>query len=323
MPCLSPLAGFRPPVGSADRRLFIASGKELYRKNNTVLTKGVPISIPCRQCIACRVERSRQWAIRCMHEASLYDDNCFITLTYSDENLPAAGSLVPNDFRDFMYRLRSRIAYICETKKLPRHNIRFYACGEYGDQFARPHYHALIFNFDFYDKTKWRTTDHGHVLYRSKLLEELWPLGTSEVGAVTFDSAAYVARYCVKKVNGDRAAEHYHVVDAEGRSHMRVPEFGRMSLKPGIGDPWLKKFGKEVYDFDFVLVNGVKVKPPKFYDRKYQFSHEAEFEVVRVDRLSLSWKNSRAIRRENSEERLSVKSEIAEARLSTLKRRLS
>jgi len=252
--------------------------------------------------------------MRCSHEASLYDDNCFITLTYSDNCLPAGGTLVPRDFQLFMHRLRK---FAVKTRG---RSLRFYACGEYGEQFDRPHYHALLLDFDFKDKTFWRKSPSGHSLYRSVELEALWPFGTCEVGAVSFESAAYVARYTVKKVTGDRAGEHYHRYDSDGRSFSVHPEFGRMSRRPGIGAPWLDRYSTDVYDFDYVIVRGVKVKPPKFYDNKFAYASPSEFEAVALARMKgLTYAPGRG---ESSPERLAVKEEIASSRLMNLSRSL-
>ena len=135
----------------------------------------VGIKVPCGQCIGCRLERSRQWAIRCVHEASLHDANSFITLTYRPDELPPDGSLQKSHFQKFMKRLRKRI--------LPK-LIRFFHCGEYGDKGARPHYHACVFGYDFPDKKLYTVRD-GVRLYVSEELQEVWPLGFSTVGDVS------------------------------------------------------------------------------------------------------------------------------------------
>lgn len=168
--------------------------------------KGVQdsLELPCGQCIGCRLERSRQWAMRCMHEASLYDQNSFITLTYDDSNIPNGGSLNYDDFQRFMKRLR----------KYAGVRLRFYMGGEYGEQLSRPHYHACIFGYDFPDKIYYKKTSSGERIHTSKILQKLWPYGLSSVGNVTFESAAYIARYCVQKVTGQAADAHYtHITD--------------------------------------------------------------------------------------------------------------
>ena len=202
MPCFSPLKGFRAVGGGI-----------VFARSSSM---GLPMSVPCGRCIGCRLEHSRQWAVRCMHEASLYEDNCFITLTYANEYLPPGGSLRKRDFQLFMKRLRKRFSDGV---------IRFYHCGEYGENTFRPHYHALLFNFDFVDKTLWSLRGE-HKVYRSAVLEDLWPSGQSEIGSVSFESAAYVARYITKKVTGARAEGHYRAVDElTGEIFDRLPEY--------------------------------------------------------------------------------------------------
>lgn len=222
--------------------------------------------LPCGKCIGCRLERSRQWAMRCVHEASLYEDNCFITLTFNDEFLDPSGSLVKRDFQLFMKRLRKRFS--------PR-IIRFFHCGEYGEQLSRPHHHALLFNFDFPDKKFW--TARGHVrLYTSEILSELWPYGFSTIGDANFESAAYVARYVTKKVNGEMAKNHYG---------SRIPEYLTMSRRPGIGHGWFEKFKDDIYPSDFfVLRNNVKCKPPKYYDNLYDLTNPDEMAMIKDER---------------------------------------
>lgn len=204
--------------------------------------------LACGQCIGCRLERSRQWAVRCMHESQLHDFNVFVTLTYSDEHLPEHCSLHYPDFQFFMRKLR-----------LTGRRVRFFMGGEYGEETGRPHYHAILFGCHFPDMFYWRKSETGFSVYRSAELESLWTLGNSEIGTVTFESAAYCAKYCVKKMTGALAAGY----------GLRVPEFGRMSLKPGIGSVWFDRFGKsDVLADGKVVVNGVKCGAPKYYRNK-------------------------------------------------------
>lgn len=197
-------------------------------------------------------------AVRCMHEAQLHDANCFLTLTYSQEHLPAGGTLVPEDWRLFMKRLR-------HFAGVP---LRFFMCGEYGERFRRPHYHALVFGFDFADKTLWRSTSAGFRLYRSRSLERLWHLGHSSVGSVTFDSAGYVARYVTKKITHPDSSGYQSINLETGEVLEQVPEFCRMSLKPGIGARWFEKFRGDLYPRGKCVVNGVETSVPEFYRRR-------------------------------------------------------
>lgn len=245
--------------------------------------------------------------MRCMHEASLYEDNCFITLTYSDDHLPYGGSLRLEDFQCFMKRLRKKFA--------PR-LIRFFHCGEYGEKLGRPHYHALLFNFDFADKELW-SIRQGNRVYRSRILEELWPFGQSEIGSVTFQSAAYVARYITKKVTGRDAAAFYESIDpATGEVIDRRPEYVTMSRRPGIGKGWYEKFKGDVFPDDFCLVNGKKVRPPKFYERQLELQDPELFEVLKMGRVE----SAKEHRENNSVERLAVREDIQYRKMDRLKR---
>lgn len=272
------------------------------RKNGKDLR---PLEIPCGQCIGCRLERSRQWAMRCMHEASLSDLNSFITLTYDDDHLPMRGQLVYEDYQRFMKRLR----------KAARTKVRFFMCGEYGEETQRPHYHAILFGWDFPDKEPWRKLDSGCKVYTSKMLERLWPFGHSSIGTVTFESAAYVARYCVKKVTGKGAYQAYQRVDEYGEYQLQ-PEFAHMSLKPGIGAPWLEKFKADVYPHDYVVVNGKETKPPKYYDKLLSVSDAELMEWIKFSRGVEAEKKLD----DNSLERLAVKETVAAARLNQFRR---
>jgi hypothetical protein len=218
-----------------------------------------------------------------MLEASCYDENCFLTLTYDDDHLPDDRSLHVEHFQLFMKRLRKKFGS----------GIRFFHCGEYGDQFSRPHYHALIFNFDFPDKKPHSKNHDGTVLYTSDLLSDLWPFGYVLIGAVTFESAAYVARYVTKKITGKAAQAvdddgllPYEQLDPfTGEVLSLRPEYVTMSRRPGIGKPWLDKWQSDVYPNDYVVVNGKPTKPPKFFDSQYEVAYPSDFARIKGARL--------------------------------------
>lgn len=290
MPCYHPLTAYRSKLGRDSR-----TGKWPIVFNVTHGYADLQITVPCGQCIGCRLEKSRQWAIRCVHEASLYVDNCFLTLTYMPQSLPrvvntATGeilnSLNGRDYQLFMKRLRKRYG----------EGIRFFQCGEYGENFDRPHHHAILFNFDFKDKYLW-SVRNGSRLYRSPSLEELWPHGFSSIGHVTFESAAYVARYITKKISGNLATHHYDV---------RKPEFITMSRRPGIGQGWFKKFSKEVYPSDQCYIRpGLISRPPRYYDNKFDLLDPECFANIKLKRRRAAMKLS-----DSAPERLAVKERI-------------
>lgn len=299
MACFHPLKGYRS-------RNVNANGKRPIVFNSGAGFSDLPVSLPCGQCVGCRLERSRQWAVRCAHEASLYADNCFITLTYNDQHLPADRSLDVRHFQLFMKRLRKRFGS----------GIRFFHCGEYGERYGRPHYHACIFGFDFSDKVLWKVSN-GNRLYTSATLSELWPYGFSSIGDVTFQSAAYVARYILKKINGESAVEHYRYIDSQtGEIFQRRPEYTTMSRRPGIGQGWLQKYHSDVYTFDYVVINGKKVKPPRYYDNQFEIMDPdlmAKFKAARV-------LNSKKHIDNNTPDRLQVRETVQLARLERLPR---
>lgn len=298
MACFSPLAAFQTADGSV---VF----SELRRYDIVA-----SITLPCGQCRGCRLERSRQWATRCLHEASLHRDNAFITLTFDDAHLPAGASLDYRPYQLFVKRLRQHFA--------PR-PVRFYMCGEYGSDFNRPHYHACLFGVDFQDKTFWKKTEPGAILYRSATLEKLWPFGFSSVGEVTFESAAYVARYILKKINGDLADEHYKFIDPEtGEITHRRPEFTKMSLKPGIGAGWFEKWHGDVYPHDYVITRGAKSRPPKYYDSLLKKSSPETLEAVKFERVL----EGRAHLEDNTPERLAVREKVLAAKQNLFPRKL-
>lgn len=262
--------------------------------------------VPCGQCLGCRLERSRQWAVRCMHEASLYERNCFVTLTYNQDHLPLSGSLDLSHFQLFMKRLRKKFGA----------GIRFYHCGEYGENLGRPHYHALLFNHDFEDK-KYFSERNGHKVYTSGLLSDLWNMGHSVIGDVTFDSAAYVARYCMKKVTGEKKEVWYGPLK---------PEYTTMSRRPGIGTGWYRKFRSDVYPHDRIFVNGGETRPPRFYDGLLEKEDPTLLSMIKSERSKnekfVVIDNHGLLVSDSSERRLLVKEKVKRAEISGLVRPL-
>nr|QJB20918.1 MAG: replication initiator protein [Microvirus sp.] len=297
-----------------------------------------PLTVPCGQCVGCRLRRSGEWAVRGTHEASLYLDNCFVTLTYDDKRLPARESwqLPANvglhypDFQGFMYRLRERFGS----------GIRFIVAGEYGDKLGRPHFHAILFNFNFPDRRRWYRAKCGAWVHRSAILEELWPWGNSDIGTVTPQSIAYVSRYVMKKVTGSLAFDHYGTEFHDsftGELLRRQAEFARYSLKPGIGYDWFMKYHASVYPHDYIIFNGKKVRPPRYYDKLYErmtgYSIKREFAhgEFDIEVFSDAFEELKQLRRETAEKflddctpaRLNAREQVALARASRLPRKLT
>lgn len=294
MACYHPLTAYRTRGGDVT-----------FRAGQGV---GLSFSLPCGRCIGCRLERSRQWAMRCMYESQLHQDNCFITLTYSDEFLPCDGGLRKSDFQKFIKRLR---------RKFPVGSVRFFHCGEYGDRLSRPHYHAILFGVDFFDKEVFR--QGSNPVFTSASLCSLWPYGFSTLGAVTFESCAYVARYVMKKVTGDMARAHYERVCIETGEIISIqPEYITMSLKPAIGRRWYERFSGDVYPSDFLIVNGMRVRPPKYFDKLFGISDSVHLERIKLKRVRFASR----FKADATPERLAVREQVTNARLLLLKRHL-
>jgi hypothetical protein len=252
-----------------------------------------------------------------MHESKMHEENSFLTLTYAPENLPENNSLKHEDVQAFLKKLR-HYCWRVHGKK-----VRYYMCGEYGEQFDRPHYHIVLFGFKFDDEKYFFTSPSGSRVYTSEKLTKIWGLGHTTTGNVTFESAAYVARYVMKKITGDQAKAHYGGETTDQNTGeiklKKKPEYNKMSLKPGIGQTWLDQYKNDVYPSDQVIIRNRPTKPPRFYDKKYSLEHPLEFEQIQHHREIAA----RANHQDNTLERLAVKEKVTEAKLKLLKRKLA
>lgn len=195
--------------------------------------------------------------------------------------------------------------------------FRYYMCGEYGEKYRRPHYHICIFGYEFADRTYWRKSPSGEKLYRSKTLEKLWPLGHSTIGDVTFESAAYVARYVMKKVNGEKQKKHYEVIDKDtGEIKEIIPEYNDMSRRPGLGTNWIKKYTADVYPQGRVIVRGKPSNAPRFYDKYIRKEDYYTYDELKLQREH----DARQQYLEQTHERLRVREQVTLARIKSLKR---
>ena len=176
------------------------------------------VPLPCGSCIQCRLNKAKEWAVRCVLESLCHNDNWFLTLTYDDEHLPKDGKLHREDIQKFLKRLRKRCG-----------SFRYFGCGEYGRS-KRPHFHLILFglklsvHFNPFKKTK------------SKDIDAVWPFGLYDIGEVSYASCNYVAQYSCKKV-----------FDAS-----KDGEFLMASTNPGIGADWCKEHIRKIFDYDAV-----------------------------------------------------------------------
>lgn len=319
MPCFSPIKGYWSQAKTDKRKRTVVFSKADGYSDRIV-------QIPCGRCLGCRLEYSRQWAMRCVHEAKHWNENCYLTLTYNDENLPLDWSVSKREWQTF-------------AKKLRKHTgpgTRFFMCAEYGD-LGRPHYHALIFNYRFSDIKQFKVNQNGDPLYQSPTLDKIWKKGYATIGEVTFESAAYVARYNLKKQYNKKVddlvvpledyfeADHPYLFETpEGRRVYRTPEFTLSSGASGkslggIGAPFFYANYKDIYPSDFMIINGRKVKPPRYYDKLYEKMDPEGFRSVQ-GRRKISQKNSDPD--DNYGRRRDVKLRVLDDRISRLKRNL-
>lgn len=255
------------------------------------------------------MQRMAHNAARITHEAQEWKENCFITLTYGTGNLPANASLEHRDYQLFMKRLRKR-----EDK-----TIRFYMCGEYGELNGRPHYHACLFNMDFYDRKEAGKSGAGEQIYTSSYLEELWGHGRVSVQNLTPQTAKYTAGYILKKTLGDDSETAYNIVTEDGEILHREPPYSKSSNKPGIGYNWLVRHGKtDAFAHQEIIVKGEKLPLPPYY-KKLQKRWGLVTERTEQIRMSRASKQDP---REQWPDRQKVREEVHLAKIRNLKREL-
>jgi hypothetical protein len=257
--------------------------------------------------MGCKLEHARQWKVRLVHESKLYLANSFITLTYDEQHVPQNFGLDLRHWQLFNKKLRKSLD----------HKIRFYACGEYGDENGRPHYHAILFNHDFSDKKRTGYNDRGDPIFESDTLTALWGKGRATTQDVTPASCGYVARYCTKKLktSDDFGQDRYYRLSpVDGCMHKVKPEFAVMSRRPGIGLHFFLKHRSDFFPSGTCVVDGVEQALPLYY--KQQLT-EAERHTLQLKAL-----NHVKPRQERSVQRRRDRAEIRDARIRNLKRKL-
>lgn len=279
--------------------------------------KDAPIQyVSCGRCMACRLNHARNWSTRIVHEASLHEDNCFITLTYDDDHLPDPPSVYRREMQLWIKRLRKELAPL---------RIRYFVCGEYGTKLKRPHYHAIIFGTAFRkDRYLWSQV-RGRVYYRSPLLEKTWPYGISTISDVTKQSAQYVAAYSVKKANfySENDGDPYTRLNATTGEFYRVnEEFLQMSNRPGIGFRWIDKYSSDAFPSNFLIVEGMRTPIPTAYRRRLMATAD-DPTLLNVEAADYErYLHAKKLAPDDTEARRQVKDELLRLRTQTLKRDL-
>lgn len=310
MPCTSPVECY-PPAPSAAKASKIAPGEATQSNRAHVYSASRSYNgargylRPCGQCKSCRLSKVRDMSIRITHEAAMHEANCFGTLTYSAEHLPADLSVSKDELQRFLKRLRWNLS-------LKGVQIRFFSCGEYGDQFSRPHYHFILFGYDFSEDRKlFGASPAGATMFTSAELSAAWPYGLATLSDFSHKAAQYVAGYAMKKVHGKLALDKYLRFDGEtGETWQVEPEFVLMSRMPGLGRSWFERFGGDCFPSDFVTINGRKRPVPGYYLKLYEVTHPNEARAIRAKR------SAQLLERigEQGERRLMTKHEAADLR---------
>lgn len=287
-----------------------------------------------------------------MHEAKQHRFNTWVTLTYDDEHLPGrywtglteyktrkriyGGTLHKEHIQKFFRAIRKALSSKAARERFdvlfeykvhavmglrPIPQLRYYYAGEYGENWGRPHYHACIFGLEFNDRKHIDTTDQGHNLYTSKTLEKWWPYGRHMISDLTWETAAYTARYIMKKVTGDQAPYYYTVTCEETGEELTLqPEFNDMSRRPGLGKQWYEKYATDVYkqDTSHVRVRGNKTKPPRYYDKLYKKEKPEHYEHIRQQRRKETIKQQHKY----TKARLLAEEKITEAKIRSLRQKI-
>ena len=285
------------------------NGKPKYEFVKTIYTPTFvkTIEIPCGKCIGCEMDKTKEWATRCVLESKLYPKQLcwFITLTYNDEYIPTTNvvdylrgtltrrmTLHKKDLQDFLKRLRRAWEY-----KYNWQGIRYFGCGEYGSTTFRPHYHICIYNLPIPDKEPLSRNFEMSRIWVSKEIEKIWGMGNIVIGQLTYESAAYTARYTLKKQNGLNKAL-YERLKIE-------PEFTIMSTHPGIGAGYYQMKKNTIYETDEIFVQNrkgdiIRQKPPNYFDYLYNTEEPEILEEIKAIRLKLAQDQRARERKENT-----------------------
>ncbi|WGL31322.1 replication initiator protein [Dipodfec virus UOA04_Rod_907] len=293
--------------------------------------------IPCGKCLACRLNYSESWAIRIMLESKKYEHNEVLTLTYDPEHLPKVQginritgeqgevcTLKPEDVQKFLKRLRKAFAAGKWGKHEfePNDKLRFFNAGEYGEQNGRAHYHIVVFNLDVYDKEPTATSKRGNEQWTSKLIEEIWGMGRITLMPLNYETAAYVARYIVKKQKGPGSKELYELSGQH-------PEYTTMSRMPGIASEYYNEKKGELYETQKIWLQTQKkirkVKLPRYFDKRFEIDEPEEMKRIKKQRKELNEMRTNTILSRTDktrEEYLKVQEENLKARTKNLIRTL-
>lgn len=278
MSCYRPIEAWNYTPDQTDlfQKVNLSFNSPRPEDREKMIRQGRRLLLPCRKCVGCRLDHSREWANRILLEQLYHQESWFLTLTYDDEHLPPAfpvdlatgeilsvhATLVKSDLQKFFKRLRFNSGQ----------QLRYYACGEYGSKTYRPHYHCIVFGLNLPDLKPLRQNFGGDPYYTSEFISKCWPFGIHVIGRVTFETSAYVARYTVKKATHGFTKDYYFKAGI-------VPEYQTMSLRPGIGYQYYVDH-PEIFEYSYFSVTtptgGVRMTSPEYFRKMWKSSHLLE-----------------------------------------------
>lgn len=335
--------------------------------------------VPCRKCDECKAKYAQDWAIRCYHEFLMRESACFVTLTVDDIHATALLDSIRKSYKKgantycnrcikgsrwFRYPLNYSLNkhFLLDWLKKFRDNlyknigvkIRYFGCGEYGDNNERPHYHLIIFGYDFPDKQFFRKSSKNVDLYLSEELSHYWPYGMATIQSVNYKACMYTAKYCTKKLKFDNAESEYEYY------YGRQPEFLFMSkgncqsnrcpyideitkerklnslrnltneyckfcdkTRGGLGYDWLLKYHFEVLKLGYILIDGIKYSIPDYYHKILQLTFPEEYANYKLSSLLRADEKFNERPLEGSAERLSAKAKVKRGKIKFYQRNLS
>lgn len=316
MSCYHPLKGFKIGLTNSGKdNLLICSYKvdhieqdlngKWIRCYDNIVRPGSRairsfIEIPCGRCIGCRIDYSKQWADRCLLEMKKYKSNYFITLTYDDEHVPKNNPKILTNSKGESYTAfkagefnslfkRDLQLFFKRLRKKTGQNIRYYCCGEYGDNTFRPHYHCIIFNLELNDLIPNGKNEFNDIYYNSKTIEDCWKLGFSGVAKASWETCAYTARYVMKKLKGGASIE-YELVGIE-------PPFVTMSRKPGIAKDYYDSNKEKIFEYSNIRIgteNGShSIKPIRYFKKLYEIDEPIKFKELKEKNILSAKENNK------------------------------
>lgn len=313
MPCFRPLTSYRfhvtqPGFRHASGKLRLFFGKVAQKLLREHSEWHEVVVLPCGKCVGCLVRRVADWSLRCVYEAAFWERSSFLTLTYRSGELPANRSLLKEDHQKFFKRLRQRL-----KRDFGVGPIKYYMCGEYGERKGRPHYHVVLFGWNFPDRIEVPNNPGSRdPLYTSPLLEEVWGKGEVRIGDVTSESAAYVARYTMKKLRGENGKRFY-------AARKQVAPYTACSK--GVGRRHFERYRRDHYPSDeAVEVGGRRRSVPRYFDKLLEKVDAELYEEVKLARVVRSCEETRLA--ESTPERLRVREECLRAKLGMLIRKV-